>query len=231
MANNNELENILSEFDFDKSSENYEKINKVPSKSVIEGFLYIANRPDFQPSMVDSNTKEIIFAIYNEVIQSEIKFSTLGTYFYALGVQLFRLSCYKKINPKNLLTSKELFEWSIAIDEKYYQAYNRLGDCYVAINEHKVAISCFKYSLKNIGSGGMNDLSIFKGGHGDAFEGDNYLKIGLSLLELDRVNDAKIFILKSKEYFKNDDELRDGSNIKYSSWKEIMELLVEKNEK
>mgnify|MGYP001380321037 FL=1 len=77
----------------------------------------------------------------------------------------------------------------------------------------------------------MNDLSIFKGGHGDAFEGDNYLKIGLSLLELDRVNDAKIFILKSKEYFKNDDELRDGSNIKYSSWKEIMELLVEKNEK
>jgi len=218
------LDNILTEFDFDKNSEHYIKISTIPKKGEIEALVFLFNLPDFHPSMVDPNIKDIVFGIDTELNEPEIKDSMLDTYFYALGAQLFELSIARKIDSKNIHTSKQLFEWSIAIDSKYYQAYNRLGDCHMVIREnYKTAISCFKYSLEFLGSGGKNDISMFAGVE-DTLKGDNYLKIGLALIYLNRKDDAKIFILKAKEIL-DEDYLRVGFNLKYSTWTEIMELL------
>ena len=177
---NNNIENILSQFDFDKNSEHYSKINVLPKREDIEPFLFIANLPDFQPSLVDPTIRQIILLINDELNLGDIKNSMLDTYFYTLGVRLFELSTSRKIDSKNIFSSKELFQWAIAINKKYYQAYNRLGDCYKVIeNSQEMAISCFKNSLNFIGSGGASDLSIFSSAGTDTFKGDNYLKIGL----------------------------------------------------
>jgi tetratricopeptide (TPR) repeat protein len=222
---NNNIENILSQFDFDKNSEHYSKINVLPKIEDIEPFLFIANLPDFHPSLVDPSIKKIILLINNELNLGDIKNSMLDTYFYTLGVRLFELSTSRKIDSKNIFSSKELFQWAIAINTKYYQAYNRLGDCYKIIeNSQRIAISCFKNSLNYIGYGGLNDLSVFSGAGGNTFKGDNYLKIGLCLLEINRKNDAKLFILKAKEIL-NDDYFINGSNLNYSNWDEIWKFL------
>ena len=226
-----DLDNILVDFDFDKNSEHYDKINTLPKKSEIEAVLYIFNRSDFYPSMVDPSFQDIVSSLGMALDTPELENPMIDSYFYALGVKLFRLSIQRKIDSKNIHTSKQLFEWSIAINSKYYQAYNKLGDCHMAVEEnYKTAISCFKYSNKFIGSGGTNDLSMFVGSGTDTLKGDNYLKIGLSLLYLDRKEEAKVLITKAREYI-GDDYLQNEFIMSYSSWDEIMKLFEDYNSK
>jgi len=84
------------------------------------------------------------------------------------------------------------------------------------------AVSCFKTSIYKTGRE-TPSLEIFSGRYSDAFIGDNYLKIGLCLLKLNRKNDAKVFIESAKRITGPD--YQGFTEIGFRTWDEVFNLL------
>ncbi|MBU0710794.1 hypothetical protein KJ762_09910 [bacterium] len=159
---------------------------------------------------------------------SNVYSSSVKILLYSCGVLLFQLSITREIPADNINYALTILEWSIKIDKGYYQAYNRLGDCWMRIKDgFSVAISCFKASLHYSIHGTRSSIEMFSGSHSgsysDAFKGDNYLKIGLCLLKLNRKNDARLFITEAKSIVS--DDYQGFTEIGFSNWDEVFELL------
>jgi len=195
----------------------------IPTKEKVEAFCFLFKLPQFHPVMVDDTIRDLIGVIESELINSEIKDSMIDTYFYALGVRLFDLSIQKQISSENINSSMDLFDWAVSLNTNYYQAYNRLGTCHMFTTDgQKTALSCFKASLKYLGTG-KNNLGIFKfaGGYTDNFKGDNYLKMGLCFLKLNKKNNALLLLKEARKHFNN--EYSGFTDFGFSSFDQVLE--------
>lgn len=212
-SNGHHIEKILSEFDLMKIS------GEQPSIGNIHSFCQIIALTNNNSTVMD-----MIFALQNE---NDINGPMVKTLLYAFGVSLYQLSIAREISADNIKTAMKLLEWAIKIDNGYYQAYNRLGDCWMRIeNGFNDAISCFKSSLQLTGKG-TPSLEMFSGSYSDAFTGDNYLKIGLCLLKLNRKDDAEIFIKEAKKIVS--DDYQGFIEIGFRNWDDIFDLLENYN--
>ena len=213
-VNNEEhIENVLSEFELIKISGEKPTIKDIHSYCEI---IALTNN--------NSNVMDMIFALQSE---NNINGPMVKTLLYAFGVLLYQLTIAREIPTDNIKTAMKLLEWAIKIDNGYYQAYNRLGDCWMRIEDgFNDAISCFKSSLQLTGQG-TPSLEMFSGSYSDAFKGDNYLKIGLCLLKLNRKNDAEIFIKEAKRIVSND--YQGYTELGFGNWKDIFQFIENHN--
>ena len=213
-ANNEEhIEDVLSEFEL------IEIPGEKPTIEDIHAYCQIIALTNN-----NSNVMDMIFALQGE---NNINGPMVKTLLYAFGVSLYQLTIAREIPADNIKTAMKLLEWAIKIDNGYYQAYNRLGDCWMRIEDgFNDAISCFKSSHHLTGKG-TPSLEMFSGSYSDAFKGDNYLKIGLCLLKLNRKNDAEIFIKEAKNIVS--DDYQGFAEIGFGNWEDIFDLLKNYN--
>jgi tetratricopeptide (TPR) repeat protein len=205
MTYQDHIENVLSEFHIKEIT------SERPSLEDIQSYCQkIALNNDNHPNLMDS----INGVIYENDINSPI----LKVMIYATGVTLFQLSFARIIPAENIKNAIYLFESAIKIDNRYFQAYNRLGDCWMMIEDgFSEAISYYKASLKY-------NHDIFN--TDDAFIGDNYLKIGLCLLTASRKNDAIIFIKEAKNIV--NDKYKGYQEIGFESWNDVFQFVENK---
>ena len=142
---------------------------------------------------------------------------------YAIGVLLFESGDVK--------TSMMFFEWAIQIHKGFHQAYNRLGDCWMRFRDRsdkskgfwEEAICYYKTSLHYCDEElGSNDPTAMPFAIAD-YKGDNYLKIGLCLLEMGRKEDAKKFVIRARNMV--DKEYRGHLELGFRNWDSVLDKI------
>ena len=106
------------------------------------------------------------------------------------------------------------FECAINLNPKYYQAYNRLGDCYYIKKHFDIAIGCYQTSIKIIKMyenefKAQESISSVPPIPLSVYIGDNYIKLGICLIQIDEKSLGLFFIREGKSiigsYFDNYD--------------------------
>jgi tetratricopeptide (TPR) repeat protein len=148
---------------------------------------------------------------------------TLKSALFSLGTTLFHLTIKGDIPDDNIKSAKTLLEWAIKIDPSYFQAYNRLGDCWMRLmGGFETAVSCYKEALqyaqqKEATADAASNTQF------DNFKGDNYFKIGICFIKLKRKGDAELFITVAKNIVSTD--YQGLAEIGLKSWDQVFELL------
>lgn len=212
---NKNIKEILSEFDLKKFSGNepseyhvlkeIEELSTLNNQTVqdnIASFLSIYNS---NPNLKDNQTLKVLI--------------------YALGVSLFDLTILRQIK-ESINSAMRLFEQTILIDGKYFQAYHRLGNCLLYCPQEEYnAISCFKTSIEYEET---SIVSVFQTSHSSTWLGENYLGIGLALARLNRIDDALVFISESKSLLGEltiDNGLVGYFNFSFNNWDEVFDFI------
>jgi hypothetical protein len=148
---------------------------------------------------------------------------TLKSALYSLGTSLFHLTIKGDIPDDNIKSARRLLEWALTIDPAYYQAYNKLGDCWMRmVGGFRTAITCFKgalYYVQEKAAAADPSSKIFY----DNFKGDNYFKIGICFIKLKRKSDAELFITIARNIVST--EYQGLSEIGLKSWDQVDALL------
>ena len=148
---------------------------------------------------------------------------TLKSAVYSFGNSLFHLTIKGDIPDDNIKSARRLLEWALKIDPAYYQAYNRLGDCWMRlVGGFRTAITCFKgalyYVQEKAEAADPSARNLY-----DNFKGDNSFKIGICFIKLNRKSDAELFITIAKNILSTD--YQGLSEIGLKSWDQVDALL------
>jgi tetratricopeptide (TPR) repeat protein len=206
-----QVEKILNEFDLikiDRSLPSIQELMKqISSDTCWEGERY-------------QELVEIDNAILNLVIEGDdYNNNWYKSYIFAFAVKLYELTMAREIPVEASSFARKYFEMALVIDKEYYQAYNRLGDCWIYVNSsEKEAIGCYKAALKYHGKG-RNSTVMFQNSGDNFLLGDNYFKIGMCLQKLGREDDSILFIAFAQQYVEEDDYLYAG--LGFNSWEDV----------
>jgi hypothetical protein len=191
--------------------------------------------PDSMPDISDIKNYVNIVAAANQKIPEiqniafglesikSLEDPILKSALYSLGSSLFKLTIRGDIPDDNIKTAKTFLEWSIKIDDAYYEAYNHLGDCWMRIvGGFEKAVSCYKAALTTVEQEGILTDPEFKKFFNN-FIGDNFFKIGICLIKLNRKNDAELFLTLAHTIVSTDYQGFHDMGLK--SWDQVFALL------
>lgn len=121
------------------------------------------------------------------------------------------------------------FEWCIQMDLNYFQAYNRLGECWMKLRDRfdtdsgywEKAIQYFRTSIyfceKTYNdTGGVPKENCL---------GDNYLKIGICYKEIGELQLGKNFVIKAREMVT--DGYTHYQHLGFDDWSQILQTFNE----
>jgi len=223
------MENMMEIFDNTLNEYNQKVINHILAEfneiDLPESQLNIGDIKNFVNVIAasNSNVPDLQSNAYAMDPITSLDDPTLKSALYSLGSSLFKLTIRGDISDDNIKSAKQLLEWAIKIDPAYSEAYNHLGDCWMRIvGGFEVAISCFKAALHYVQEKADRADPSSKV-YFDNFKGDNYFKIGICFIKLNRKGDAELFITIAKNIVST--EYQGFKDIGLKSWDQVFGLL------